>query len=114
MTTSGHLGAPARLLLLFPLLAAVPLTALGWLGWRLLDQDRALERQRVREGLANDAGLLAAESEHGLEGWEALLAGGERSAGSAPPGSVFLVFTSKGVLRGEGILLPYYGLRRIS
>jgi signal transduction histidine kinase len=108
MTTSRHLEAPARLLLLFLVLAAVPLTALGWLGWRLLDQDRALERQRVRERLANDAGLLAAESERTLGAWEALLAGGVRSAAASPPGGVFLVSSSKGVLYREGAPLPYY------
>src|SRR6266498_3970556 len=99
MTPFRHLGAPARLLLLFVLLAAVPLAALGWLGWRLLEQDRALERQRVRETLTNDAGLLAAESERALAGWEALVAGGGRSAAATPSGSVFLFFGSKGVLR---------------
>ena len=108
MSTSRHLGAPARLVLLFLLLAAVPLIALGWLGWRLLDQDRALERQRVRERLANDAGLLATESERALAGWEALLAGSRGSAVSAPPGSVFLVFGSHGILRRDGMSLPYY------
>jgi signal transduction histidine kinase len=108
MTTSRDLRASSRLLLLLLLLAAVPLSALGWLGWRLLDQDRALERQRVRERLVNDAGLLSAESERALAGWEALLAGGQRSGEAAPPQGIFIVFGSRGVLRREGIPLPYY------
>jgi len=75
MITTRHLGTLARLRLLFLLLAAVPLVALGWLGWRLLEQDRTLERQQLREKLANDAGLLAAESEHALAAWEGVLTG---------------------------------------
>lgn len=100
MTTSRQFGTPARLLLLFVLLAAVPMGALGWLGWRLLDQDRTLERQRVRERLGNDAGLLAAESERALAGWQARVA--------APPRGISLVFARKGIRRREGVLLPYY------
>jgi hypothetical protein len=30
---------------------AIPLAALGWLGWRSLEQDRALETQHIREQL---------------------------------------------------------------
>jgi len=108
MTTFRQLGTPARLLLLFIFLAAVPLAALGWLGWRLLDQDRALERQRVRERLAEDAGLLAAESERALGLWEIRLAGAIQLRVPVPPGGVFLVCSSKGVLHQQGVHLPYY------
>jgi len=100
MTTSRHLGTPARLLLLFVLLSIVPLGALGWLGWRLLDQDRTLERQRVRERLANAAGLLAAESERALAGWQARVA--------APARCLSFVFGGKGIRQREGVALPYY------
>ena len=58
----GHhrIGAPLTWLVLFVALAGTPLVALGWLGWRLLDQDRALESQRLRERLENAATLAAA------------------------------------------------------
>ena len=39
MATQNRLAAPVRLLVGFLLLAAVPLAALGWLGWRALEQD---------------------------------------------------------------------------
>jgi hypothetical protein len=49
----AKLSAPVRLLTLFVLLAGVPLAALGWLGWKLVDQDRARENQREKERLEN-------------------------------------------------------------
>ena len=66
MITRKHLAAPVKLLALFVLLAGIPLAALGWLGWRLLEQDRALETQRLRERLENAASLLAHELDRGL------------------------------------------------
>ncbi|MGH9669567.1 MAG: tetratricopeptide repeat protein, partial [Terriglobales bacterium] len=52
---------------------------LGWLGWRLLEQDRALESQRTQERLENAADLIGAsllrkfsESEDQLTGLSAL------------------------------------------
>ena len=109
MIASRYLGTPARLLALFVVLGGVPLAALGWLAWRLLDQDRVLERQRVRERLENDASLLARESERALARWEDLLSGNEPSLAAALPAkSTFLVFDQKGVLRRKGLALPYY------
>src|SRR5512140_2117017 len=52
---------PRRLLVLFFGAALVPTVALGWLGWRLLDQDRALERQRIQERLEHAADLVGAQ-----------------------------------------------------
>src|SRR5437870_2952452 len=52
--------APLTLLALFVLLSGIPLAALGWLGIRVLQQDRAIEAQRLRERLENAAGLGAA------------------------------------------------------
>jgi signal transduction histidine kinase len=108
MTTSRYFGPPARLLLLFVLLAGLPLAVLGWLGWRLLDQDRALEHQRVRDRLDNDASLLAAESGRVFSGWEALLGDAAVRASAMPAGTIFLRFDSQGVVRNEGVALPYY------
>src|SRR5689334_11029089 len=38
--------AQRRVLILFLAITLVPTAALGWLGWRILKQDRALEMQR--------------------------------------------------------------------
>src|ERR1051326_2684369 len=105
MIGSAQLRAPAKLLTLFVLLAGVPLAALGWLGWRLVDQDSALDRQRLRERLANDAALLAQESDRAFARWEMLLAA---APGAPPAGSTFLIFNAGGLLRQKGLALPYY------
>jgi len=49
------LKPPRSLLLILFLLTLVSVSALGWLGWRLLDQDRMVENQRVRERLEQAA-----------------------------------------------------------
>ena len=58
MNIRTYFSGPVKLLTLFVLLAGVPLAALGWLGWRLLDQDRTLEKQRERDRLDSAAALL--------------------------------------------------------
>ncbi len=48
MTMSTDRKASVKLAALSIVLAGIPLVALGWLGGRLLAQDRALESQRRR------------------------------------------------------------------
>jgi signal transduction histidine kinase len=107
MIASRYFGTPARLLALFVILGGLPLAALGWLAWRLLDQDRLLEQQRVRERLANDTSLLVRESDRALAKWQDLLS--ETGWAAVPPaGTVRLVFSQKGVSRRDGLSLLYY------
>lgn len=102
-------AAPVKLLALFVLLSAIPLAALGWLGWRVLQQDRALESQRLRERLDNAASLIAREIDRGLTAWEALLpAAASGQAVALPPGTVFLLIAADGVVQQQGASLPYY------
>jgi hypothetical protein len=72
MLTRPRVGTPAGLSILFVLLAAVPLAALGWLGSRLLAQEGELERQQRRELLENSTALLAHEIDRSLSRWEEL------------------------------------------
>jgi hypothetical protein len=65
--------APAKLLASFVLLAGAPLLALGWMGWRVIEQDRVLEVQRSKERLGDAAELLAHELDRSLTAWESLL-----------------------------------------
>ncbi len=102
------LSAPVKLLTLFVLLAGVPLTALGWLGWRLLEQDRALENQRERDRLENAVSVLAHELERGLTAWDDLLLEAPRASAPVPADAVLLVFDSSGILQERGIRLPFY------
>jgi hypothetical protein len=107
----GHL---VTLPVLFVVLAGIPLAALGWLAWRLLLQDRALEDQRLREQLENAATLLTRELDHSLATWEDVLALSETSQSASgksidlPSNAVVLVFDSGGVLQQQGLRLPYY------
>jgi len=57
---------PRRLLVLFLAVTVVPASALAWLSWRLLEQDRALENQRIQERLEHAADLIAAAIEQQL------------------------------------------------
>ena len=108
MNIRTHLSAPVKLLTLFVLLAGIPLAALGWLGWRLLEQDRALENQRERDRLESAANRLAHELERRLTAWDDLLRETPRGPASLPPGTVLLLFDSSGVLQQQGIRLPFY------
>lgn len=47
-------------------IAAVPLLTLLWLGWRLLDQDRLLEGQRIQDRLERAADLAAASRQRAI------------------------------------------------
>ena len=95
--------------MLFVLLSGIPLSAVGWLGWRLFEQDRALERQRLRDRLENAASLIAHELDQRLSKWEESLPMAiQGELASVPPDAALLVFDSHGVIRHQGMSLPYY------
>jgi len=111
MIARKYFRAPRKLLALFLLVTGVPFAGLAWLGWRLLEQDRALENQRLRERLENAASLLSHELNRALGEWEQLLSTVTPGVPVAvPPGGVLLVFDSSGVLHQQGARLPYYPL----
>ena len=53
------LKPPATLFFILFLLALVSISALGWFGWRLFEQDRLVEAQRSRERLEQAADRIA-------------------------------------------------------
>ena len=61
MPIRDWLRPPRNLLVLFLGTTIVLSASLGWLGWRVLQQDRAVEAQRVRDRLDTSADLVAAE-----------------------------------------------------
>jgi hypothetical protein len=58
--------APRRVLVLFVTITLVPAAALGWLGWRTLKQNWALDRQRETEGLELLADRISGALDHAL------------------------------------------------
>jgi signal transduction histidine kinase len=61
------LTPPISLLVILRLLTLVSVSALGWLGWRLISQDRIVEAQRARERLEQSADRIAANLRRRLE-----------------------------------------------
>jgi hypothetical protein len=59
-------GPPRNVLVLLIAVAAVSVAALVWLSWRLLEQDRALENQRIQERLERTADLIVTSLDLGL------------------------------------------------
>jgi len=62
----SKLRPPRNVLVLFIAVAAVSVSALVWLSWRLLRQDRALENQRIQERLERAADLIVTSLDLGL------------------------------------------------
>ena len=67
------LRPPRNLLVLFLGTTLVLTARLGWLGWRLLQQDRAVEAQHIRDRLDSAADLIAAEMRQTLSAAETQL-----------------------------------------
>jgi signal transduction histidine kinase/predicted negative regulator of RcsB-dependent stress response len=59
MALGDWLRPPRHLVILFLGIALVLVCTLAWLGWRLFDQDRALEEQRVQVRLEHAADVVA-------------------------------------------------------
>jgi signal transduction histidine kinase len=97
-----------RLVALFFVLTALPLAALGWLGWWLAEQDRTLQGQQARERLGNSAVLLEHDLDRALATWEALLASSAAPDSALPSGTVWLRFDADGLVEHHGVALPYY------
>ena len=60
MPPGEWLKPPRSLLAILFLVTLVSVTALGWFGWKLLDQERVVETQRAQERLDQEADRIAA------------------------------------------------------
>ena len=67
----------------------VPLLTLPWLGWRLLEQDRALESQQVQQRVERAADLVVAALQRAITASEQRLAG---DGAAWPNGSIAVTF----------------------
>ena len=106
MTAWGAwLKPPRTLLLILSLVTLVSVSALGWFGWKLLDQERMVEAQRVQERLEQTADRLAAT----LRG--TLAEAGERlgaSAANAPNDGLLLTLQANTLTANPPNRLLYY------
>jgi signal transduction histidine kinase len=83
--------------------------ALGWLGWRLLKQDRALEGQRLQERLELAADHMAAALQQSLADLESYLSFVPSPGAKEPPGGVMVLLVTKRTVNAypPGCLLYY-------
>jgi len=109
MQSTRGFGSLGRLVLPFLLIVCTLVAGLGWLGWRVLEQDRALERQRIVERLGTGADLAAtalagrlAELDDRLVLVDAAPAAQRASRASAIVGP-----------RGDGVLILRFGRDRV-
>ena len=79
------LEPPRSLLVLLGLVTLVSVSALGWLGWRLVEQERVLAEQRSRERVSQSADRIAglargrfAELGESVAGWLSNLPTGDK------------------------------------
>ena len=109
MRFAHWLEPPRRTLAVFLALMLVFGGALAWLGWQLLEQDRALERQRVQERLEQAADSIAAELERGLSDLESYLRILPGPGAEEPPDGVTVLRATPGAVeaRPPGGLLFY-------
>lgn len=103
------LRPPRRTLAVFLGLMLVLGGALGWLGWQLLKQDRALEGQRMQERLELAADHMAAALQQSLTDLESYLSFVPSPGAKEPPdGMMVLQVTKRTVNAYPTALLLYY------
>ncbi len=68
----------------------VPLLALPWLGWRLLEQDRALESQQVQQRVERAADVVVAALQRAIAAYEQRLTG---DGAAWPEGAIAVTFS---------------------
>lgn len=79
MFSKGSARPPRSLVALIIGITVVPLATLLWLGWRLLEQDRALEQQQVRQRVERGADLIVSALQRAVSVSEQRLAAGSGS-----------------------------------
>ena len=120
MAMSTWFRPPRHLLILFLGIMGLLASALGWLGWRLLQQDRALADQQIRARLEATADAATAELARRISGTEetltrlAAVSPEELSVQIAKPaadledGALFVVLDGDGIDAFPRARLLYY------
>lgn len=76
MFSKGSARPPRSLVTLIIGITVVPLTTLLWLGWRVLEQDRALEQQQVQQRVEHGADLIVSALQRAISVTEQRLVAG--------------------------------------
>jgi hypothetical protein len=92
MLMTGRRRWPRGLIALIAGVTVVPLALLLWLGWRVVEQDRVLERQQAQERLERASDLVAAAIQRAVGSSEQRLAAG---ADDWPENAVTVVFQNE-------------------
>ncbi len=107
MVRKEWLQPPRRVLTAFLGVVVACVASLGWLGFRLLDQDRALASQRIQERLEVAADRAAAAMERRLAELESIVDGAPGTA-RFPNGTILIVARAGNVeVHGNRHLLFY-------
>ena len=93
MRSHGRISAPAGVVALIAAVTVVPLAVFLWLGVRLLDQDRRLEEQQVRDRLQTGVDLVVAKLQRMIGASEQRLAEGRDDW---PDGAIAVTFSRGG------------------
>ena len=97
-----------RLLILFLLVTLLPASALTWLGWRFLEQDKALELQRIEERLERAVDQVAISLEHFLSEIEHQLLAPSSLSRDFGGDAMTVRFSTAGVEANPSRLLLYH------
>jgi signal transduction histidine kinase len=108
MPSRDGAGSPRQLLALFLGTTLVLLTALGWLGWQSLQQDRSIEAQQVNERVNTAADLIAAQIRQNLIDIEAELG---RLSLLPPDGLKRAAEDYSNALGGDALVVVFEGQR---
>jgi hypothetical protein len=98
---------PRRVLTSLLAVVAACVGALGWLGYRMLEQDRALELQRVQDRLESAADLAAATLDRTLTSLQKILPAVPASAGLPDAAIVILARAGDPEIKSSRPLLFY-------
>lgn len=117
MLPGEWIRAPRRLITLFLIVTLAPILGLAWLSWRMVQQDRAVEQQRVQERCENAADFavsalqrLMAELEEQLSSFVSLPSGASEGVEGKPAieDVMLATFSVQALERAVGARLLYY------
>lgn len=114
MQVRDWLRPPRQLLVVFLAVALVSATALGWLGWLLLAQDKALDVQRQQDRIEQAADRAAAVMQRSLTNLQSLIGPQLGKADPLPAGVLAVSLAPGGIVVNPAGSLLYFPVRRAS